>query len=1093
MLQGSTGKRVASRPFIALGLALLAMGMLIWFWLAQAKMPRPVRVGLYQNPPKVYRDEIGRPAGLFIELLEAIARAEGWRLSYEDCEWPDCLNRLKRGALDLMPDVAYTAERAERFDFHQVSVAGSWSQIYSRPDLAVAHLGDLAGRRVALLRGSVQQEFFDQLMKNAEHPYEPILVESLEAGYAAVAAGQADAVVTNSFFAAHNGARYHLRETPILFLPTALYFAAPKGRSADLLARIDHYLAAWRSEPDSVYFKAVQRAMALPPEVRIPPILRWWALGLGSALILLLGLNLMLRWLVNKRNQALTQTTHELEYQRAHLEQLVAARTAELEGLMEEMRLARAQAESASRFKSEFLANMSHEIRTPLNAVLGMLHLVLRKELTTEVRDRLTKAQCSAKLLLGLINDILDLSKIEAGKLEIELTEFKLDALIDQVKDTIDPQALAKGIAFSLHQDLTIPPILIGDPLRLNQVILNLCSNALKFTERGEIELRFEALEIEEKELVLQVMVRDTGIGIAPEVQAYLFEPFTQADRSTTRRFGGTGLGLAISRRLIEQMGGRIWLAQSAPGQGSTFCFALPLGVARKALAERQELLAQIRSLLKRLRILVVDSNPSSCARLSELLRSLQLEVMATTEAGAALSMLRDASGYDLAFIDCRLIDMTGQELIRRIHQDLRITPRPKLILISDHGRDEMQCEADGLLIRPISSSFLLDTLLSVLGHGRLLKAEGLADEGPAVQACGWSGLDHPAGMAEGALTGARILLVEDNEINREFACELLRSLGATVDEAADGAEALERVQQATYDAVLMDIQMQVMDGLEAARHIRALGEQFAGLPIIAMTALAMAEDHKKALAAGMNDYLSKPIDPEHLFAVLCRWLTPAGQAQLPPPAAVVKERLPPEFAALHSLDVHAGIQRIGGKIDAYRKQLSRFHQRYTQASLELESLACDQGPAVAQSRCHALKGLIANLGAKTLFDQINAIDDCLKRNQLPPADAWQALHRHWQTLIDEIDGLERSTPVEGPAQSKTLSPDELRDLVERLLRALNDDLGAIDHLLSELRAGTTGTGIEDELAAIAADCEVFAIDEALARTQRLRQTLAAG
>ncbi len=745
--------RLHRTSLIAILATLVLLAVAAWQWRALdgERTAREVRVGVYENAPKVYTDESGRPAGLFVKLLETMAHAEGWRLSYIHCEWAKCLEQLEHGELDLMPDVAFSSERARRFDFHHVSVANSWSQIYSDPRLTVLSVADLAGKRVAILQGGIQQKFFDQLMASDHYVYQPVPVDSLDQGYAAVVAGEADAVVTNSFFAARNGIRYRLQETPIVFLPSTLYFATTKGRNVDLLERIDANLTRWRRDAESPYFAALHRAMALPPEVLMPRWVLWSLAGLGLGLLLLLSLSLLLRWLVDQRTRALAATTRELEEERANLERMVRERTAELQAIfdaasvgivlmkervikhcnhrldemlgyaqgeqidretriwypdeaswvemgreayddvwhggtfardcqlvrkdggrfcarvfvraldandrakgvvavieditaeratLEAMRQAKALAEEATRMKSDFLANMSHEIRTPMNAILGMLYLALKNELPAGLRNHLTKAQGAAHTLLGLINDILDFSKIEAGKLDIEQVEFGLDAVLEQLTDVIGTQAEHKGIEFLIRYDIAIPPTLVGDPLRLGQVLLNLCGNAVKFTDQGEVELALRCLTISETELTLQVCVRDTGIGMTPEVQARLFEKFIQADQSTTRRFGGTGLGLAICKNLVELMGGRIWVEDSQPGQGTTLCFTVRLGIAQAAQARRRELVEQAGPLLKGIRILVVDDNEVSREILAEMLRFFQLDVGTAPSGPAALAAL---------------------------------------------------------------------------------------------------------------------------------------------------------------------------------------------------------------------------------------------------------------------------------------------------------------------------------------------------------------------------------------------------------------------------------------------------------------------
>ncbi len=1077
--------KIVRRFLVLVILALFAVA--VWRCAMQTE-PRKVSVGLYQNPPKVYTNENGQPAGLFVELLNKIARAENWTLRYVPCEWADCLAQLEKGTLDLMPDVALSSERARRFDFHQVSIASSWSQVYSHPDFKVLSLADLAGRRIAILQGGIQEAFFAQLMAGGQHAYQPVLVDSLEQGYAAVVSGQADAVVTNSFFAAHNGGKYRLQETPIVFLPTNLYFAAGKGRNADLLERIDAHLTDWRRDSTSIYFQALHRSMVLPPEVRIPFWVQRVLIGLGGGLLLLLAISLLLRWQVDQRTKALTQTTRELEDQRANLEQQVAQRTAELLS-------AKTVAEQATRMKSEFLANMSHEIRTPINAILGMLYLALKNnDLPPGLYNHLSKAQSAAHSLLGLINDILDFSKIEAGKLELENVEFSLNRVLEPLTDVIDIQAAQKGLEFLIRYDVAIPPALIGDPLRLGQVLLNLCNNAVKFTEQGEIELTLHSVKATDTDLTLQVYVRDSGIGMTAEAQARLFEKFTQADQSTTRRFGGTGLGLAISKNLIELMGGRIWVEDSQPGHGTTIGFNIPLRIVQQAQARQRELVEQAGPLLEGVRVLVVDDNSVSRDILTEMLRFFHLEVASAASGPAALNLLETAEPpYDLVLMDWRMPGMNGDEATQRIHRNPAITHQPKVIIVTAYGRSDViqraeQAGVDGFLIKPVSPSTLLDTLLSVLGRGRLLGA----DERPT-----------PAlrdSLTHRSLNGARLLLVEDNDINREFASELLRSEGLVVDEAVNGQDALDQVQQNHYDAVLMDLQMPVLDGLEAARRIRALaqqpgGERFAALPIIAMTALATPSDAEHSQAAGMNDYVTKPVAPDRLMAVLAQWVRPELQSELPATsrpaeAPAPAAQLPAELLALTHLDARSGVRRIGGKVDAYCKQLRRFREHYANATSQLQQLAGEQGAVAAEAYCHALKGVAGNLSADALYEQVTLIDARLKQGLLPEPAQLEALEASLRAVLDDIDRLDTIASPAPPLAKAPLDAAALDQRLERLAQALNYDLGAAEPLLQELRAGVSASAWEAEITVLAAQVDVFAIDEALILLRALQERL---
>ncbi len=759
-----------------------------------------------------------------------------------------------------------------------------------------------------------------------------------------------------------------------------------------------------------------------------------------------------------------------------------------------EARSARAAAEAATIAKSEFLANMSHEIRTPMNAILGMLYLALKSEPPAPLRRHLVKAQGAARSLLGIINDILDFSKIEAGKLEIDHVEFGLDALVEQLADSIGVEAEQKGVEFLIRYDVTIPPVLLGDPLRLGQVLLNLCGNAVKFTEQGEIEVAFQRIQGSAGDLTMQVCVRDTGIGMTPEAQSRLFEKFTQADQSTTRRFGGTGLGLAICKNLVEMMGGRVWIEDSQPGRGTILCFTVRLEVAEEAQARRRELLEQAGPLLKGIRVLVADDNQVSREILAEMLRYFHLDV-ATADSGlSALSMLQEASAhpFDLVLMDWKMPGMNGDEVTREIHVNPAIPSKPRVVMVTAYGREDVlrlaeQAGVDGFLIKPVSPSILLDNLLSVLGRGRVLAADTASQRLPG----------EFSGAAQ--LAGAHLLLVEDNDINREFAVELLRGQGIAVDEAIHGEEALLRVRERDYDGILMDIQMPVMGGLEAARRIREMGqapggERYAHLPIIAMTALAMAGDAEKSRAAGMNDHVTKPVDPDRLMAVLAKWVHPTSSGVIPPIPALPElahgSDYPADLLALASLDAAQGIRRIGGKPAAYRKQLRRFRERYPDAIGDLRRLAAAGGFQAAEDFCHALKGVCGNIGATALYAALEHIDTILKQGVMPPQATLDAAATLLNSVSADIDSLSNAPAMSEYAVARSLSGEEIRAQLDRLAAALEYDLGAVEPVLAELRAGTRGHDVEAGVAALAAQVDVFAIDEALALLSKIREDL---
>lgn len=533
---------------------------------------RSVRSGIYQNEPKLWVDDDGDQHGLFVTLLDAVAADEGWDLEYVPCEWSDCLAMLERGELDVMPDVALTPERAEKFAFHEMPVSYSWSQVFSRPDLRISTVDDLEGRRIAVLEGGIQREAFATLVADAGVEFEEIAVASLDDAYAMVQRGDADAVVTNRFFTGRNLTEFHFHETPILLQPTSLYFATDLGENDDLRWAIDVHLEQWRRDPDSVHAIAMRRALAGPLRDDAPTWM-WWALAaLGVGGFGAWSVVVLLRRQVADRTSELRTLTHELERERANLEVAVTERTAQLLAAKDE-------AERLVAARAELLATVSHEVRTPLTVLCGSIDLLLTDDPPDRWRLPLTHAQAAGRSVVRIVDDLLDFERADAGGLRVERTPFALDALLDQLEVSLSGLADRKGIAFSLHRPADLPSRVVGDPLRLEQIIVNLCGNAIKFTDDGAVDVTIEVVERHGETGALQVTVHDTGIGMTVDQQARAFDRFAQGDPSTARRYGGAGLGLAIAQQLAELMGGRLWIVESTPDDGTTMRCTVEIGL----------------------------------------------------------------------------------------------------------------------------------------------------------------------------------------------------------------------------------------------------------------------------------------------------------------------------------------------------------------------------------------------------------------------------------------------------------------------------------------------------------------------------------
>ena len=706
---------------------------------------------------------------------------------------------------------------------------------------------------------------------------------------------------------------------------------------------------------------------------------------IGAVMLLVIGILTLLvnrgivalEAVVENRNRMLERVNADLEREIAKLKSAEEARS---------------HAEAASHIKDQFLANMSHELRTPMNAVIGLSHLCLQTELSGKQHDYLQKIHSSAKSLLGILNDILDISKIEAGKMELDRIPFELNEVMENLSTILGAKCQEKDLGFLLDTAANVPPVLVGDPLRLGQVLINLAGNSVKFTSQGEVVVR-AALEKEEQDhVVLRFTVKDTGIGLTQQEIDRLFRPFTQADTSITRKFGGTGLGLTISKRLVEKMGGEIWV-ESAPGLGSKFIFT-----ARFKKPEKQPVAAELPG-MKGMRVLVATEGPV----LASHLKSLNFDVSVADNVHEALRIVhqanKEARPISLAILDSRLADMNEPDVAREFQAMVVLGVKPRLLLIRGLEQEASPIDeklVDGLLDRSYGKDELIDTIARISSKDRSMTGK-------------FRTLGARFNMElVSQVRGAHMLLVEDNEINQQIAKELLESFGITVKVAENGEEAIAWLKDQQFDGVLMDMQMPVMDGVSATREIRK-DPRFSKLPIIALTANVFISEQNEFLAAGMNDHIGKPIDPDHLIATLAKWVHPAhpaaagGQKDSPMSMKPEQDALP----NLPGVDVAAGVRRIGGNVGLYYSLLDMFRTNHRNIAQEIRDSLTSNDLKSAERQAHTLKGIAGSLGAEELQGLSAQLEKDFRNGTLDNVDS--LVGKMEQSLTSLMSGIDQA------------------------------------------------------------------------------------
>jgi two-component system sensor histidine kinase/response regulator len=725
----------------------------------------------------------------------------------------------------------------------------------------------------------------------------------------------------------------------------------------------------------------------------------------------------------------------------------------ELKKIQTALSEAKVAAEDATKVKAEFLANMSHEIRTPMNAVIGLAHLCLRTDLSAKQRDYVGKIHNAGTSLLSIINDILDFSKIEAGKLDIENVTFEIDSVMSNISTMVAQKIQDKGLELLFNISPKIPHALLGDPLRLGQVLINLLGNAVKFTERGEICLIGEILERTGNKVKLRFSVKDTGIGMTKEQANRLFQAFSQADTSTSRKYGGTGLGLAISKRLVELIGGSIWVV-SEPGKGSTFSFTGWFGLSE--MDPRRVVPTRLGSL----KTLIVDDNAAAREVLENLMSTVGGEIEQVASGAEAIDAVKRAEAgrpFDLVLLDWRMPGLDGVETARRIRADGSLKRVPAIVIVTAFGREEVHTEAeragvDGFLVKPVNRSMLVDMLVDIFAP------EHRAAAREAIKATAYD------------LNGLRVLLAEDNTINQQIAVELLEGVGVSIDVASNGREALSMLLadggNTQYDVVLMDLQMPEMDGYQATARIRA-APSLAELPIIAMTAHATAEERDRCLVAGMRGHITKPIDPELLYRTLMQFHRP-GQVTTMAGKPVNRSSRAAGLPEIAGLDVADGLSRVGGNMKLYRSLLGQFVEQQADAvSAVRAGLEC-QDLALVKRLIHTLKGVCGSLGAKNISGLATELEGLLEDRDVGLLQSGlSGLTVELAHMMEAIRNSLAAGAAEAPCQTAVSDSAETAALLKQLKKMLEDDDGAALEFLLEAAERAQGIISDADLIAL--------------------------
>lgn len=1008
------------------------------------KLHPKVRLGIDKEwEPIEYLNKDGELAGVSGSIVKQIERMLDISFVIDPkLNWYDTIEKAKIKEIDAISAIKKTASRSKYLDFTK-SYISIPNLIFTTPQNEyIDSMQQLKNKTVAVVKGYAVEE----IMQNFYSDIELISVDSVEDGLKKLSKGEVDAFIDSAIVTSH-----YISKLGYAQLKISGEF--PHTYNLSFAVRDDWkiFTKILQKSLDAITKEKIQdmykKNVSIRYEKNIDYSLIW-----QISFIALLILGITFYW--NRR------LSHEVSLRKK----------------------AEDEANVANRAKSMFLANMSHEIRTPMNAVMGMLYLVQKTELDEVQKNYIQKAHNAASSLLGIINDILDFSKIEANKLQLEKVDFELEEVILNISNIIGYKAEEKGIEFLVKHDSNIPKLLVGDSLRLGQVLINLTSNAVKFTENGEVILSEKLIKSEDDIHTIEFCVKDSGIGMSSDELKKLFQEFTQVDSSMTRKYGGTGLGLTISKKLVSLMGGEIWIEHSEIGKGSIFCFTVKLESSKhdiKNLIHAQTLPEKF----KHMNVLVVDDNKSARDVLKHMLSSFGFKIDTASNSQNAISAIKqcdDNEMYDLILIDWKMPDLNGLETSKLIKADKTILKQPKIIMITAYPQEELVDEVDkagldGFLIKPVSPSLLFNSIMHAFGK--------VMTEDTVIS----------TELSLDSIIGAEVLLVEDNEMNQEFAVALLSSVGLEIDIAQNGLEAIQIVQEKHYDAILMDIQMPKMDGIEATYHIRKLSIQnndkyYKDVPIIAMTALAMDGDKEKSINAGMNDHITKPIEPNILFETLLKWIKPRKKISTKKVKKTDDTSL--ELPKLKGIFVEEGLKRLANDTKIYKRILLQFKQKYSDVMSEIKLKIQNNDIKSAEYKCHELKGVSGNIGAHNLLRTVTELDNTLKTGKKPSKEELQNVSKELNIVIDSISSLENLEKKNNTKNTEKFDILEALKLLENILRNLDNDIGKVEDDLEILEEVMNSSKEIDEFKELSNKITTFDIDGAKVAIKKLIEKL---